>query len=220
MFENVFNVIRDTPFEDPIGKVYGEQNLDRVRTLQVGEGSNVFRGDRSGIWLGAEDWEDAAFRVNMAGVPTVQTLYIGDDAIIRDIDVANTFGVIGQQSGAWGEVDAAAFNIVSSRKLKKAIKPVARSKITEILAKLNSLQFVEYRYRWEKKNTEPHLGLIAEDSPTQILDRSNQKAISLGDCSLYALFGARTALSQIKVLEAEVGKLKRKMVNSGRTDGL
>ncbi len=38
-----------------------------VSSLQIGEGSRVFRGDQSGIWLGAAAWADAPFRVDMAG---------------------------------------------------------------------------------------------------------------------------------------------------------
>ena len=38
-----------------------------VGSLQIGEGSRVFRGDQSGIWLGASKWADAPFRVDMSG---------------------------------------------------------------------------------------------------------------------------------------------------------
>ena len=43
------------------------QNLSQIASMQVGEGSQVFRSDRSGIWLGAATFADAPFSVNMAG---------------------------------------------------------------------------------------------------------------------------------------------------------
>jgi len=46
----------------PEGSVY-----TTFGSVAVGNGSNVFRADQSGIWLGASEWADAPFRVDMAG---------------------------------------------------------------------------------------------------------------------------------------------------------
>lgn len=47
-----------------------------VASLQIGEGSKVFRGDQSGIWLGASKWADAPFRVDMEGAMTATSITI------------------------------------------------------------------------------------------------------------------------------------------------
>ena len=56
---------KDLP-EKPQG-IGGSQYLDNIATMQVGYGSKVFRGDRSGIWLGASKFTDAPFSVDMEG---------------------------------------------------------------------------------------------------------------------------------------------------------
>jgi len=56
---------KDLP-EKPQG-IGGSQYLDNISAMQVGYGSKVFRGDRSGIWLGASKFTDAPFSVDMEG---------------------------------------------------------------------------------------------------------------------------------------------------------
>lgn len=43
------------------------QDLSKVRQFQIGNGQNVLRFDRQGLWLGAEKFADAPFRVDMQG---------------------------------------------------------------------------------------------------------------------------------------------------------
>ena len=77
--ENIFNVIKDSPLEDPTGKIYGMGYLDNVGAMQIGRGSDVFRGDKSGIWLGAKKWADAPFRVDMDGNVVASTVVLEAD---------------------------------------------------------------------------------------------------------------------------------------------
>ena len=67
VIDYAFNDIerKDLP-EKPQG-IGGSQYLDNIATMQVGYGSKVFRGDRSGIWLGASKFKDAPFSVDMEG---------------------------------------------------------------------------------------------------------------------------------------------------------
>ena len=67
VIDYAFNDIerKDLP-EKPEG-IGGAQYLDNLSALQIGFGSKVFRGDRSGIWLGAEKFADAPFSVDMLG---------------------------------------------------------------------------------------------------------------------------------------------------------
>ena len=81
-------------------------------SMQIGEGSKVFRGDQSGIWLGASEWADAPFRVNMEGALWATSLiisgYIPDggaaadvnaNAVTIDADMINISGATTFSSG-------------------------------------------------------------------------------------------------------------------------
>ena len=47
--------------------VHGSEVLDNIAKMQVGFGTKAFKADESGIWLGANKWADAPFRVDMEG---------------------------------------------------------------------------------------------------------------------------------------------------------
>lgn len=47
--------------------LFGEERATDMRELQVGFGSDVFRADEQGIWLGAARFADAPFSVDMEG---------------------------------------------------------------------------------------------------------------------------------------------------------
>jgi hypothetical protein len=47
--------------------VAGNSYLSNLAGMQIGSGNQVFRGDGSGIWLGASKFEDAPFSVDMDG---------------------------------------------------------------------------------------------------------------------------------------------------------
>jgi len=46
--------------------------LNDAKTLSVGEGTNVFRFDKDGLWMGAKTFADATFRVSMDGVVLIK----------------------------------------------------------------------------------------------------------------------------------------------------
>ena len=54
--------------------IAGQLNLDNILSMQVGSGSNVFRSDQSGLWLGANKFEDAPFKIDMQGNIYVETV--------------------------------------------------------------------------------------------------------------------------------------------------
>lgn len=60
---NVFTNIEPVP--DPIE--YDTSNLDQVDQIEVGVGSETFKVDQSGMWLGATQFADAPFSVDMNG---------------------------------------------------------------------------------------------------------------------------------------------------------
>jgi len=63
---NAFNDIPDRPLQDS-SNLYGQDYLDNVSAIQVGFGSRAFKADESGIFLGANTFAAAPFRVNMQG---------------------------------------------------------------------------------------------------------------------------------------------------------
>lgn len=64
---NPFSDIQSKPLEEESNVRYGSEFFRNVNELQVGIGSEVFRVDRQGIWLGAERFADAPFSVDMSG---------------------------------------------------------------------------------------------------------------------------------------------------------
>jgi hypothetical protein len=65
--KSYFTDVPNVETSEPTGTVGGSMTADNLSSLQVGAGTKVFRGDSSGIWLGATKWADAPFRVNMSG---------------------------------------------------------------------------------------------------------------------------------------------------------
>lgn len=51
---------------------FGSDVMRLVQELQVGIGTNVFRADKSGIWLGGDTFADGAFSVSMEGNVTIK----------------------------------------------------------------------------------------------------------------------------------------------------
>lgn len=61
------NVFVDIPNKPFVSEIAQGQEFINAATMQMGEGSKVFRADRDGIWLGAEKFADAPFSVDMEG---------------------------------------------------------------------------------------------------------------------------------------------------------
>lgn len=82
----------------------------------------------------------------------------GDDACLNDVNIANTVGIRGvQNGGGWGSVNAAAFNVQSSRRFKTNIRN-SRYGLDAVLA----LQGVDFSYI-DPNQTQDATGFIAED---------------------------------------------------------
>jgi len=63
---NPFNDVKRKQLPNQIN-ISGQDNLSSVSSIAVGVGSQSFKGDSSGIWLGANKFVDAPFSVNMSG---------------------------------------------------------------------------------------------------------------------------------------------------------
>lgn len=69
MAEKKMQPFNDTPLLDPSKELESGARPDIVKAkeLSIGEGKNVWRGDSQGMWLGAENFSDAPFRIDMHG---------------------------------------------------------------------------------------------------------------------------------------------------------
>lgn len=67
MKRQYFKDVKNTVPQGLEGKLGGQSYFDNLGSLQIGFGTKLFRADQNGIWLGAEKFANAPFRVNMAG---------------------------------------------------------------------------------------------------------------------------------------------------------
>ena len=72
MIVNAFNDVPDQTLK-PSTNTYGKDTLN-VAAMQVGFGDKSFKSDDQGIWLGANEFVDAPFSVDMDGNITATSL--------------------------------------------------------------------------------------------------------------------------------------------------
>jgi hypothetical protein len=108
-----------------------------------------------------------------------------------------------------GNVRANSFITASSREVKKQITPLDQRDYQDILQQINELQMVRFLYK-DDGDRHPHLGVIAEESPQQILDQTG-KAISLSDYASFLLAGLKAQSEQIKALTEEIQALEARL---------
>ena len=90
--ENVDNIKNDSGFHD-------------MRALNIGVGSKVFRADERGIWLGAEDFADAPFSVDMGGKIVATTLELSAiSGSLDDIADGDNYGRVAKTSISAGKI--------------------------------------------------------------------------------------------------------------------
>lgn len=99
---------KSLPYND--GKVGGQDYLDRVAGMQVGEGTKVLRADQSGFWLGAATFAAAPFSVDMEGNVTASSATLGQ-----------YLSKTGTSQNMTGDIDLGASNITLDGANKRII---------------------------------------------------------------------------------------------------
>jgi hypothetical protein len=91
-FQNVaFQSLNNTDPSD--SERFGNDVSRMIQELSVGNGSNVFRANQSGIWLGGDSFEDATFSVSMGGNVSIQ-VNANDINEISFLSGATLYGVL------------------------------------------------------------------------------------------------------------------------------
>ena len=148
--------------------------------------------------IGLYDRDATGYRLT---VSTGGNVGVGVDVASERLEVAGNIR-------ATGYLQANSYNCNSSRDLKKDITPVSPDENRAILQRIRELQLVRYRYREEDAARKPHLGLIAEDSPADVLSE-NGRAISLYDYVGYLTAGMQALARDNDRVRAENEALKR-----------
>ena len=93
---NPFNDIADNGIQSSTD-FYGQDLLDNVAAIKIGAGNRSFKADESGIWLGANMFKDAPFRVSMAGALVATSATISGYA--SDSDLTTLEGTVTDLDG-------------------------------------------------------------------------------------------------------------------------
>lgn len=114
--------------------------------------------------------------------------------------------------GDGSEARANAWNVLSSREYKRDIEALDGAAYERILAQIEATDVVHYRYA---DDDHVHLGVIAEDSPKEILSRDG-KGVSLGDYAAFLLAGMKAQQRELDALRGELEALRAQIgANAG-----
>jgi hypothetical protein len=101
-------------------------------------------------------------------------------------------------------------NIYSSREFKTDIRPFTESDYAHVLDEVGKTDVFHYHYKEASLKDQPHVGVIAEASPREILDKSG-KMVSLGDYSGFLLAAVKAQQAQIEAMKTEIQELRREI---------
>jgi hypothetical protein len=117
--------------------------------------------------------------------------------------LATLFGSTTQGIGA----GIGAFAALSSAKLKKDITPLDRDESRAALKKLRETPLFRYRYRWEGRRREPHIGPVLEMSPGEI--REDGLHVNLLDYTGLVHAGLKGLDKDVKTLRDQLARRRR-----------
>lgn len=124
----------DIPYAELPASEDANQDFTRVRSLQAGFGSKVFRLDKEGLWLGAETFATAPFSVDMLGNVTASSItltgYVPTGGAAADVNAGATT-ITGTQITT-GSITASKMNVSSLSSISANIGTVTAGTISAV----------------------------------------------------------------------------------------
>jgi len=148
---------------------------------------------------------DGAVRAGMGNGNNCD-LTLGDDICFYD-EQNGTLSVRNFAGTAYAGVKALSFNTASSASFKKDIDRVSPDDLAGLRATVDHLPLYRFHYLNEPEAQTPHLGVIAERSPKQILSPDG-KSVNLYDYVGLALGATKELSSEEVALQAKVRELE------------
>jgi hypothetical protein len=162
-----------------------------------------------GIFLEDQDFgQNDSFAVYSEG---------GDVYFAGDVGIGTSAPAYKLQVGEAGdgtEARANGWNLLSSREYKRDIRPLDAAERAAVLAAIVDTDVVHYTYAGDP-DAEEHIGVIAEDSPEEILSK-DRGAVSLGDWSAFLMAGMQAQQTEIEELRCELDVLRAALARQER----
>jgi len=122
--------------------------------------------------------------------------------------------------GAYADINASAFNVVSDRRMKKNIIDISSTDYDKYLTQIRNIESATFTYNWENAARRPysHIGVIAQSLPQELqaqIKESPSKAqsedrigVNLADLAGLTVVGIKALDSKQSQLEKEIADLK------------
>jgi hypothetical protein len=135
---------------------------------------------------------------------------ITDNFSNRGIQVAD-------ETGAYAEVNASAFNVSSDRRMKKEINDITADQYPKYMEYIRNIESATFRYNHETEATRkvPHIGVIAQSLPAELQANIYEKPGMVSEPRLGVSLSEMQGLMMvgIKSLDADMATLNSKHQN-------